>query len=363
MSRGLGRFVRQNTIALLALFVALSGTTFAAANVVLPKNSVGAKQLKKNAVTTPKIKNGAVTGAKIKNGTITGGKISLSTLGKVPSAANADHATSAGSATTAGHATTADQATLASSLGGGFAAILSEHPGALPISATFTSSGRPLLFQVSGSAFASTAGRLLAITVSIDGLVRGEMRGFTNEAGSHKALPVTSFVVTGLASGSHTLTLAAVSNGNNIDTNTDGNDFFSAWMSDLPTGLALWREAGEPNDTIGTYTQMQPCAGFGGVPYFLGTIAPAGNDDWIFPNCATTGNNKLTVVGGPTMDVYNETTKALLASNVTTFTAASTFWEVRIHSATAAAYTFLDTKPDGSPLSHGSGVSDVRARR
>ena len=45
-----------------------------AANVVLPKNSVGTKQLKKNAVTTPKIRNGAVTGAKIK----------LSPLGKVP---------------------------------------------------------------------------------------------------------------------------------------------------------------------------------------------------------------------------------------------------------------------------------------
>jgi len=99
--RRYGRFARQNTIALLALFVALSGTTYAAANVVLPKNSVGTKQLKKKAVTTPKIKNGAVTGAKIK----------LSTLGKVPSAASADHATSADSATNATHATTADNAT------------------------------------------------------------------------------------------------------------------------------------------------------------------------------------------------------------------------------------------------------------
>jgi hypothetical protein len=104
MTTGFGRFLRRNTIALLALFVALSGTTYAAANVVLPKNSVGAKQLKKNAVTTPKIKNHAVTGAKIK----------LSSLGKVPSAANADqaaHATNADSATNATHATSADSAT------------------------------------------------------------------------------------------------------------------------------------------------------------------------------------------------------------------------------------------------------------
>jgi hypothetical protein len=97
---GFGRFLRRNTIALLALFVALSGTTFAAANVVLPKNSVGAKQLKKNAVTTPKIKNHAVTGTKIK----------LSSLGKVPSAANADHATASDSATNA--ASAADAAKL-----------------------------------------------------------------------------------------------------------------------------------------------------------------------------------------------------------------------------------------------------------
>ena len=46
-------------IALIALFVALGGTSFAAIN-ALPKNSVGAKQLKKNAVTGVKIKNKAV---------------------------------------------------------------------------------------------------------------------------------------------------------------------------------------------------------------------------------------------------------------------------------------------------------------
>jgi hypothetical protein len=44
-------------ISLIALFVALGGTTYAATS--LPKNSVGTKQLKKNAVTGVKIKNGA----------------------------------------------------------------------------------------------------------------------------------------------------------------------------------------------------------------------------------------------------------------------------------------------------------------
>jgi hypothetical protein len=73
-----GRFLRRNTIALLALFIALGGTTYAAT--ALPKNSVGTKQLRKNAVTS----------AKVKNNTLTGADVLESSLGKVPSAASAD---------------------------------------------------------------------------------------------------------------------------------------------------------------------------------------------------------------------------------------------------------------------------------
>ena len=51
-------------IALIALFVALGGTSYAAIT-SLPANSVGTAQLKSNAVTGAKIKNGAITGAKI----------------------------------------------------------------------------------------------------------------------------------------------------------------------------------------------------------------------------------------------------------------------------------------------------------
>lgn len=52
-------------VALLALGVALGGTSYAA--VSLPKNSVGATQLKKNAVTSSRIRNRAVTSAKVKD--------------------------------------------------------------------------------------------------------------------------------------------------------------------------------------------------------------------------------------------------------------------------------------------------------
>lgn len=86
-------------ISLIALFIALGGTTYAATS--LPRNSVGTKQLKKNAVTSPKIKNGAVTASK------------LNTKGlQVPwalHAMDATYASTAASATNADHATSSDQ--------------------------------------------------------------------------------------------------------------------------------------------------------------------------------------------------------------------------------------------------------------
>ena len=45
-------------VSLIALFVALGGTGYAAVKV--PKSSVGATQLKKNAVTSAKVKNGSL---------------------------------------------------------------------------------------------------------------------------------------------------------------------------------------------------------------------------------------------------------------------------------------------------------------
>ena len=55
---GLIRYARQHHVALIALFLALGGTSYAA--VALPANSVGAKQIKKDAVTSKKVKNGSL---------------------------------------------------------------------------------------------------------------------------------------------------------------------------------------------------------------------------------------------------------------------------------------------------------------
>src|SRR5947207_14992715 len=53
--------LRRNLVAYLALFVALGGTSFAAADRLLPANSVGTKQLRDHAVTKNKIARSTVS--------------------------------------------------------------------------------------------------------------------------------------------------------------------------------------------------------------------------------------------------------------------------------------------------------------
>jgi hypothetical protein len=90
-----------NVVATLALVIAVGGGGALAATRMLPKNSVGTKQIRNHAITRAKIK--------------------IASLGTVPSATAAVHATSADSAAqatsavNAGHANSADNATHATS--------------------------------------------------------------------------------------------------------------------------------------------------------------------------------------------------------------------------------------------------------
>ena len=63
-----GRLTYANVMATIAVFLALGGTSYAVT--ALPRNSVGAQQLKKNAVTSVKVKDGSLTAADFAKGTL-----------------------------------------------------------------------------------------------------------------------------------------------------------------------------------------------------------------------------------------------------------------------------------------------------
>src|SRR5262249_4205641 len=107
----LGRMRRQGP-ALLALFVALSGTAYATG---FPANSIGPKQLQRNAVNRAKLGGSGVSGGKVANGSVTGADIAETTLGKVPASVGAESAENATSAVDAAAATSVPRADSASS--------------------------------------------------------------------------------------------------------------------------------------------------------------------------------------------------------------------------------------------------------
>lgn len=82
MIRKLTRIHPASVVAMLALFVALSGVSYAAIG-----GKIATKDIKNGAVTKAKIKKEAVTAPKIKNDAVTGAKVKESTLATVPDAA------------------------------------------------------------------------------------------------------------------------------------------------------------------------------------------------------------------------------------------------------------------------------------
>jgi hypothetical protein len=91
------RLTYSNVVSTVCLFVVLGGGAYAATS--LPKNSIGAKQVKANAIGSSEIKSGAVGGSEVRNDSLSGADIKEGSLGRVASAAraaNADSATTAG---------------------------------------------------------------------------------------------------------------------------------------------------------------------------------------------------------------------------------------------------------------------------
>ncbi len=142
-------------VALIALFVAIGGVSWAAATIGtndIQNGAVTAKKLHKKSVTRKKIKKNAVNGKKVKDDSLTGNDIDESTLYTVPSA---DHATSSDTATNADHATSTDTATNADNLDGqdSTAFLSSSSRGVAVAAARVTNTGSVLgYFNRSGGA-------------------------------------------------------------------------------------------------------------------------------------------------------------------------------------------------------------------
>jgi DNA-binding protein len=95
-----GRISSAHVLAMVALFVALGGTSYAAVK-------VNGKNVKKGTITSRALRNRTITGAKVKQNSLGGTEINESKLGKVPSAGSADTAASAGTAASVGGQTAA----------------------------------------------------------------------------------------------------------------------------------------------------------------------------------------------------------------------------------------------------------------
>src|SRR5256885_5168215 len=85
-----GRVTSAHVLALIALFVALGGTGYAA-------SKVNGRNVKRGTLSGVALRNHTITGGKIKQNSLGGTEIDESKLGKVPSAGSADTAGSANS--------------------------------------------------------------------------------------------------------------------------------------------------------------------------------------------------------------------------------------------------------------------------
>ena len=86
-------------VALIALFVALGGSSYAAITITgknVKNGSLTGSDIKSGSLTGKQIANGSLGGAQIAGDSLGGGQINEATLGKVPAAGNADNANTVG---------------------------------------------------------------------------------------------------------------------------------------------------------------------------------------------------------------------------------------------------------------------------
>lgn len=178
-------------IALIALFVAMGGSGYAAVK-------LNGKNLKNKSIAGSKLKNKTITGGKLKNNTLGGTQVNESKLGKVPSAAKADTATSAttaGSAGSAGNSNTVAGHTIRkfnfrTSSTTGATEILNVGGLRLTASCTVINTGFPLFltFRVLDVVASTTQANADLVSISQNLFADGEVEGTDDGNGTNDDL-------------------------------------------------------------------------------------------------------------------------------------------------------------------------------
>lgn len=144
-------------IAMVALFVALGGVSYAAA-------TIGSKEIKNNSIRSVDVRNGGLTGKDLRKDSVGGAKIKESTLGQVPSAQQAQDAVNAESATNAQNAVKAQSADNAVNAESATSAQTAAAVGPNGVGTGALQSG-----SVSASKLAATTRRSTAVSVAAGG--------------------------------------------------------------------------------------------------------------------------------------------------------------------------------------------------
>jgi hypothetical protein len=338
-------------ISLVALFVALAGTGWAAtggnfilgtSNTAGATSSLSASVAGASALNVSNTNTATGSTALKLNAAAGHAPLSVNSTTRVPNL-NADMVDGFhGSSTPTAHtllALGANKQFPRSVIPGKITPVFQNRPGPLPLSGTFTSSGGSLVITASGSGGCGLCG-MLGMLVLIDGTVATESRIQSNST-QHQAFVPSTVTLTGIPAGTHTLSLRIGPGAAN--TNTDDRDLFTATVEETPAAIGFGQDAFEPNDSSGAATDL--CNGIASilpVRALYATISPLEDDDWYhigcdFPSGAST-TKKFVVSAGAVMDVYLNGN--LVASNVTSYqhTAGNTFddYLIRVHATTLA---------------------------
>jgi hypothetical protein len=210
MSRWIHRPSPAMIVACLALLVALTGTSVAAVSQLVPRNSVGPNQLRTGAVTRPKLRNNAVDTTKVANRSLRAVDFAAGQLPAGPQGPQGPAGPAGTGATLAFGSATGANATATSST------TFVELPGASASVTVPTGATATLFVSFSAESLCTGPSGYCPVRVLVDGneaapVVGNDFAFDSTDMGTETTQSWESHaierVVTGLAAGSHTVTV------------------------------------------------------------------------------------------------------------------------------------------------------------